>query len=352
MVKENRTVSETDLNLYEQHILHYSDERQFTGYESEGEALLERSLKASESVRGEALEDVFMKLDRQSEIVERKREALVNLLAQDNDEAYHLDETGVKSFVSKMVDDYAVSDYIRSEAEKMNSNLYQRYYEDGDPKLTYATYAFGGDENHKFSGAYDVDSDEELLKLISRDSESITSMDTYGADEFGYIEGESFMNGVSENVMYRNQEIGTIWGFLKQNEEGEYETDYEYDIHDKTSFISINSDDPETMGIFQIEDGDVYRYSMDETEVQKISGKDSVLEARSHNSRSRMLHYYQKSRFEQIVNDIEQETGRAKDFDFDSINPNQKEPFEKKIPSFEWTDIELERMAQEDWLEL
>ena len=51
MVKENRTVSETDLNLYEQHILHYSDERQFTGYESEGEALLERSLKASESVR-------------------------------------------------------------------------------------------------------------------------------------------------------------------------------------------------------------------------------------------------------------------------------------------------------------
>src|SRR5699024_9704887 len=144
MAKNENEVSEQDRLWLDRHVIDYSDDYRFVGYQSNPEDLLERTLKAAKASRGQALTDVRMDTHLQYDIIEAKKDALVNLLNANDDKANHIDNHVVSSYISKMVDDCAVADEIEDSAGYMEYLHHGRYYEPGDPKLMYTTHTFEG----------------------------------------------------------------------------------------------------------------------------------------------------------------------------------------------------------------
>lgn len=340
--KNKKQVTEQDQHWLDQHVLSYSDAYRFRGYESEPKALLERSLTASASVRGKTLDVVDKELDRQHELLESKTTALVNILSQNDDKAYHIDNHVVTSYVTKMLDDYAVAYDIANASDSMHTRLFNHYYEDNDPELMHTVLHFGDpgvEYTAAFGEAYDTKTNDELVDRIKAQHKDFYSYDNYDKDGFGYVTEEEF-DGIREIALYRGVPVAKIISYNKEDENGEYTIEFDKDSKGVTEFRSFTETDESNPGIYKIEDGDVYRYNEDETMVQKITGEGSVREVDEFMERSSRLNDYRKDRFSAIIDIIDTETGRLNDFDFTSIGAVLDKTPTLSKPGFEPVDKE------------
>lgn len=350
-LNETNQVTKQDQHWFDEHVLSYSDDYRFNGYKSEPKALLERSLAASALVRGAKLDVVDKQLDRQHEILERKTTALVNILSQNDDKAYHIDNHVVTSYVTKMLDDYAVGYMIADASESMHTRFFDRYLEDNDPELMHTVLYLGDPDEFTFSfgEAYDTKTNDELIDRINKQHSGVYMHDNYDKDEFGYvIEGDEEADEIREIALYRGVPVAKIISYNKEDENGEPSIEFDKDSKGQTSFKSFTETDESNPGIYKIENGDVYRYNQDETMVQKITGEDSVREVEELMKRSSRLNDYRKFYFSEILDTIDTRTGRLNDFDFTSIESDLDKTLTLSTPGFEPVDKHKEKDVEDD----
>lgn len=330
--RQLRDVRSQDITLFDEHVLNYSDDTHFKGYQSDPDALLQRSLTASKNIRGEKLTEVDDLLAYQKSIIEQKRDALMRVLDQDDYEKYHIDDRVLKSFTRKLVDDYAIMDRVSVDASWMSVNDRQtHYYEHGDEALTYVT---AGD----IIQAYDFDDKDEMLRRMKDKgylSQDATENDiaVHPKDGFGYVDQDVFMTGIYEDVLYRGKPVTEIVGFIDSG----HTRVYDKDVREDYRAVSANSTSELTnQGIFEIENGDVYRYSLDRSKVQKMTGENSVQEALDHTELHSRLANSRRLTFYGLDNQIKQDTLRGKDLNLHRLGVDvEKKPKVVEPPKFE-----------------
>ena len=324
-----REVNAYDVYLLDQHVMDHTDDNRFVGYRSDPNALLERSLKASEGIRGQSLDVVEDMIYKQNSILHEKTTAMLNVLAQNQDDKYHIDNAVVSSYLSKLVDDYAVSDYIRSNHSNLSYGGFEHYYEPGDENVTYTVIDSnpGNPPGNPYIEMFESSSEEDIRAVIKKVDEhhgtewSNRNLKILPKDEISYAQGDEFMSGESVIALFRGERIGEVWGDWTPREEGGYEWNPEDPDYDGKGFVSKTTSDKYTPGVYKVEDGEVYRYNLEETEVVKVSGKDSVLEAKQQNERNSYLQNARMRRFDEMTQRIERYTERHNDFDFAGVMP-------------------------------
>lgn len=340
-----RIVSRQDELFFDQHVFDYSDEYRFVGYESKPKQLLERFKTAEESIRGLSVYDVQRDVARQMSLVNMKKEALFNVLSQNDDAKYHIDNQVVTSFVGKMMDDYAVADVISNEATSMEYDFQGLYYNAGDPALTYTTHNFKGqDINDRNILSHSFERDMSLDEVRQSVEESFPDIDgdnveVIDSNEFAYLESQPYHAEQTRRAYFRGAYVGQV----VDPTDGTKHTD-------KTSFTSMNEIEGfERDGVYKIEDGELYKYDMSETYAQKMSGTDSVWEAERLTLKSGYLNGSRERFLDQFKTELENETGRLNDFDFSGLESSLNEQVVVPKPQRIRTKPELEN---EDEIEL
>lgn len=322
-----REIRDSDIQMFERHVMDFSDDNRFVGYRSDPNALLERSLNASDSIRGQSLDAVEDMLYKQDKILHEKTTAMLNVLAQNQDDKYFIDNAVVSSYLSKLVDDYAVADYIRDNHDSLSYGDFEHYYERGDENLTYTVVDL--DPGNPYVEMFESSSEEDIRAVIKETDElygtewSNRNVRILPKDEITYVQGDVFMSSESVVALFRGERIGELWGDWTQHEDDSFEWIPEDPNYDGKGFVSKMTSDYYTPGVYKVEDGEVYRYNLEETEVVKVSGKDSVLEAKQKNERSSFLQSSRMNRFHEMTQRIEMYTERHNDFDFSGVKPKR-----------------------------
>lgn len=342
-------VTEQDIMLFERHIIDYSDDYRFVGYEHDMEQLLERTEKAKDSIRGMPLDDVSELVDKQFDIVRLKEQAFMNIVGANEDEKYHLNDHVVTSFATKLIDDRAVAEVMSLSVRSAEHRGYAHFYEPGDAELRYATYTHDGSDR-RYDGSFDVETVQGIREVLEGQNVTDENLEVYDNESFGYVDGvDDFMTGVTQKALFRGREVAEIWQFIEQTEDGEYVMNPEEDIFDSKMFVVKNNAREHDAGIYKIEDGEVYRYNYEETEVQKISGKDSVFEYKDKLQIVGHLDNFRQLAYRDVFEGFQ----RFDDFSFDS---EKVDPYPGRlyhVPYPEMKPIENEKeLEQEDDLEL
>lgn len=324
-----REIRDSDIQMFERHVMGFSDDNRFVGYRSDPKALLERSLNASDGIRGQSLDAVEDMIDKQDSILHEKTTAMLNVLAQNQDDKYFIDNAVVASYLSKLVDDYAVADYIRDNHGNLSYGGFDHYYERGDENITYTV--IGLNPGNPYVEMFESSSEEDIRDIIKEaDEQNGTEWSNHGfkilpKDEITYVQGDEFMSSESVVALFRGERIGELWGDWTPQGDDVYAYEWipEDPNSDGSGFVSKMTSDHYTPGVYKVEDGEVYRYNLEETEVVKVSGKDSVLEAKRQNERNNFLQSSRMNRFDEMTQRIEMYTERHNDFDFSGVKPKR-----------------------------
>ena len=320
-----REIRDSDIQMFERHVMDFSDDNRFVGYRSDPNALLERSLNASDGIRGQSLDAVEDMIYKQDSILHEKTTALMNVLAQNQDDKYFIDNAVVASYVSKLVDDYAVADYIRNNHGNLSYGGFDHYYERGDDNLTYTVADLN--PGNPYIEMFESSSKEDIRNVIKEaDEQNGTEWSNRGLkilpkDEISYVKGDVFMSVESVVALFRGERIGELWGDWTQHEDDSFEWIPEDPDYDGSGFVSKMTSDHYTPGVYKVEDGEVYRYNLEETEVVKVTGENSVVEAKQKNERNSFLQSSRMNRFDEMTQRIEMYTERHNDFDFSGVMP-------------------------------
>lgn len=341
---EKREVNEHDVYLLDQHVMNHSDDYRFVGYQSRPKELIDRYADASEKLRGVPIPAIHYDVAKQHEVIDRKKEAIINLVAANNDDKYHLSNQVVSSYVSKMMDDYAIAETIGDELISMEYDHQFSYYHPNDTDLTYATFNFHGRENKRDRISHDADDLDELKDYVAHMYPDIEleSMKEYSPYEIVYLDSQDHHDTESRRAYFRDAYIGEVAEIGEQD--------------NPTQFISINSgsltDNLGHDGIYGIgDDMELYQYTANMNRAKKISGKDGVWEAKHHTLVSGFLNGSRGRLLEVFKEELETETGRLNDFDFTDLERSLDEQYVAPTPKFELVD-NTKSKEKEDELEL
>ena len=340
MVKK-REVNEHDVYLLDQHVMNHSDDYRFVGYQSRPKELIERYTDASEKLRGVPIPAIHNDVAKQHEVIDRKKEAIINLVAANNDDKYHLSNQVVSSYVSKMMDDYAIAEVISGELTSMEYDHQFSYYHPNDTDRTYATYNFHGRENERNIISHDADDLDELKDFVSHMYQDIDldSMKEYSPYEIVYVDSQEYHGTESRRAYFRDSYIGEVAVTGEQD--------------NPTQFTSINTgssiDAFERDGIYGIgDDMELYQYTANMNRAKKISGKDGVWEAEHHTRISGFLNGGRGRFLEEFKEDLETGTGRLNDFDFTDLERSLDEQYVAPKPKFELVDNTKSKEKEEE----
>ena len=342
-----RIVSEQDVNLLEQHVLDYSNDIRFEGYRSNPKYLVDRLQSAEQKVQGLDLNEVLRFVERQEEIINVKKEALFNVLSQNDDAKYFIDNQVIESYIGKMMDDHAVSDVIRDNVHSMMYDFQPTYHQNTDPDLMYLTYNFKErDENDRNVMGINVYSQEEAVEYIADIYEDIDSenLEFVDSNELVYIknipytsvDGEIIGSG-AQQAFFRGRYVGDV-----------LEPDAGVEHSDPKSFIRLNTGRDESFGqdgVYKVEDNELYQYNGNQQHRRQISGEGGVWDAEKDTNDSKLLGWRREVFFINIKDELEQETGRS--FDLDNLEKSLSDRY--VAPKIKFTAVEKEL---EDELEL
>ena len=342
-----RSVSNQDINLLEQHVLDYSNDIRFEGYRSKPKELVDRLQAAEQKVRGLGLNEVLMSVERQEEIINVKKEALFNILSQNDDAKYFIDNQVIESYIGKMMDDYAVSDILRDNVHSMMYDFQPTYHRETDPDLMYITYNFKeGDENDRNVMAINVDSQEEAVEYIAGIYEDIDSenLEFVDSNELAYTKNKPYtsidgavVGSGAQQAFFRGRYVGDV-----------VQPDAGVEHSDPKSFIRVDTGWEESFGrdgVYKVEDNELYQYNGSQQNRRQISGEGGLWEAEKQTTDSKVLGWSREAFFTNIKDELEQETGRS--FDLDNLEKSLSDRY--VAPKIKFTAVEKEL---EDELEL
>lgn len=304
-------VNELDVFRLDKHVFDYSDNDRFVGYKSSPEDVTNYVNTLDKTLEGNSISDIYSYLRNRRTSVDAEKESYLNILSEDHDTKYYINQRVHESYLSRLVDEYAILDYMDNKMayELFHKDLTDEYVGFGSPNNQYI--AFGDQEAYLGIISYNEESMDVALEKFQEQNPNVEHFIPLVNEQFDYIKGLDYSEDNQQYEVILNGQA--VQSLIKPKDKN---------LH-PNRFELTQSDNPKDYGVYRV--GEDYpegvRIVESEGFTQKLTGKDSILEAEMNYMRMHDLQSYRMTAYKDLTTEITQETGR--ELYLDAIRPRK-----------------------------